>query len=127
MNTIILFLRQVSLSMAKVVRLRQILTVFLAGVTFFVGAAFSSNLQAQAASMTPEATQYQVDSSAAGASNQYQAKPKSDLGDALDNVREKLNLDEPVYEGTKVFGEQVKEKVRETLDGTKRTVEDATS
>lgn len=44
-------------------------------------------------------------------------KPKSDVKDVLETVKEKLNLDEPIYPGTKEFINDVEEKVEETVKG----------
>jgi lipopolysaccharide export LptBFGC system permease protein LptF len=42
-------------------------------------------------------------------------KTKSKLKDAAENVKEKLNLDEPIPESTKEFVEEVKEDVNEAI------------
>jgi hypothetical protein len=44
------------------------------------------------------------------------------LKGAADNVREKLNLDQPIYPGTKEFINDVKEKVEDTVEGAERAV-----
>lgn len=44
------------------------------------------------------------------------------LKGAADNVREKLNLDQPIYPGTKEFIGDVKEKVQDTVEGAERAV-----
>jgi hypothetical protein len=54
-------------------------------------------------------------------------KPKSDLKDVFENIKEKLNLDEPIYPGTKEFINDVEEKAEETVKGTQRAVSDGVS
>lgn len=102
------------------VQLRQILLTVLVGVTLFISVALQwHNMpQAQAATLTPEAKQYQVNSG----NDQVQ----HDLNQTRDNVeeagngvakslkqtaetvREKLNLDEPLPEGTRDFFKQIR-------------------
>ncbi len=113
---------------------RPVITVSLVGIAFLFSVAFSngSSFQAQAEPYTPEATQYQVDSS----DSPFQEKDKDSLNrmfqetkqpqtasettqklgedlsksqktikqnieSAADTVRDKLNLDQPLYPGTK--------------------------
>lgn len=107
------------ISFLQTIRLRQIITVFLAGITLWVSSAFGygSELQAQANTQTPEATSSQVNRSGA-----------EDAGDGLidtlksaaDNVREKLNLDEPLPESTKEFLDTAKEKANEAVTAPQR-------
>lgn len=52
-------------------------------------------------------------------------KPKSDVKDALENIKEKLNLDQPIYPGTKEFINDVEEKAEETVRGTQQAVKNA--
>jgi len=80
-------------------QLRQIATTCLVGLLFFVSAAFgqlSYSPSAIAASLTPEATDYQV-----------QENTQDSGGSLIDTVREKLNLDEPLPQSTKTFIKQV--------------------
>jgi hypothetical protein len=90
--------------------LLQILTVFLVSCAFFIGTAFDqygNSLLAQAEPVTPEATQYQVDKPQNPVNNvkdaaQQASKSSQDKGkNFLENIREKLNLDEPLDPGTK--------------------------
>lgn len=98
------------------IRLRQIITVFLVGITVFVIQAFGSTnvLQAQAETVTPEASSYQVDRTATKA-------VKSDNGlvekikETAETVREKLNLDEPIDPGTKDFLNSTEERIEEVV------------
>lgn len=95
-------------------QLRQIFAAFLVGLVFFAGAAlgtFAYPLQAQAASLTPEATDYQVDKTKSQIDvNAEGAKEKAKAagGGFFENIKEKLNLDEPVPESTKDFLKQAK-------------------
>lgn len=54
-----------------------------------------------------------VKDKAESAYEEQQNKPKSDIKDVAENIKEKLNLDQPLYPGTKEFIEDVKEKVQE--------------
>jgi hypothetical protein len=93
------------------------------GITLLVGVAWlvslvvwQSNLLAQAAPMTPETT-YQVgqpiDQSRVRSdqADQTQSQPNggttTSIQNAADNIREKLNLDQPLPESTKDFFKQV--------------------
>lgn len=96
--------------------LHRVFTVVLAGVTVLIGTAFislGSVLPAQAA-MTPEARSYQVDHSSTQIPRSGQAKADQSEGgvveslkDKAETVREKLNLDEPLPRGTKLFFKQI--------------------
>jgi ABC-type transport system involved in cytochrome bd biosynthesis fused ATPase/permease subunit len=112
------------ISWLQSIRLCQLVTVFLVGLTFVISTAFDrygNELQAQAEPVTPEANKYQVDRTSSqirlDAGNvkekaQEQAKDlaedtkqatknaKENTQDAgknlVQNIREKLNLDEPI-------------------------------
>jgi hypothetical protein len=109
-------------------KLRQFFTVFLAGVLFLV-AAVSQVSPAMAKPLTPEAAAYEIDradspqqlgdrlNSQAREHKSEIANPQyakqaaknatdeatSNVGGAFENIREKLNLDEPIPESTKEF------------------------
>lgn len=116
------------------IRLRQIITVFLVVLTFFVANAFGiygNQLQAQAELLTPEASEYKPDSSMSArgervkedaeksakllekegikVTNRAAESAKKPNENLFDSIREKLNLDEPIDPGTKQAGEQLKE------------------
>lgn len=124
------------ISLLQGIQLRQIITVFLVGLTFFVSTAFDihgNQLQAQAEPVTPEATEYEVESEAEVKADRIKenaeksAKLLADEGKQVKNraaesaqdtgknvfetVKEKLNLDEPIDPGTKQAAEQLKETV----------------
>lgn len=114
---------------AQVEKACQTLTVFLVGLAFVVSIAlFTFIPQASAKDLTPEASSYEVEGadyqvdiktpreSAPMGSTELNRNVKSNIQDALDNVREKLNLDEPIYSGTKEFIKDVEERVDETVD-----------
>lgn len=115
-------------------KLPNFITVFLVVSAFLVLPAFSYNpsIEAQAEPLTPEATQYQVNSQESPFRENDQEKvnqifkdnknpqPASDttkeigenlnkapkaakrtIEDVADNIKEKLNLDQPLYPGTK--------------------------
>jgi hypothetical protein len=82
--------------------------------------------------LTPEASDYEVDGKDFSArvrssrdnaplgSNDLGRDVKQNFKDATDTVREKLNLDEPIYPGTKEFINDVEERVEgavETITG----------
>ncbi len=112
---------------------RVLLSIFFVTLTFAVSIAFSSDssLRVQAQTLTPEATEYEVDSPDSPfqpesediknkgqyAGNDLVEGAKEKTESVADNVREKLNLDQPIYPGTKKFINQVKDKVEETLPG----------
>jgi flagellar motor protein MotB len=118
---------------------RVFLTLALVVTSMLLSATFSndSSLQAQAEPLTPEATQYEVNSqdspfrendqenarfkanktpqSASETTNelgtklnQSQNTAKQNIESAADTVREKLNLDQPLYPGTKEVLEDAK-------------------
>ncbi|HAA27013.1 MAG TPA: hypothetical protein DCE56_04180 [Cyanobacteria bacterium UBA8553] len=60
-------------------------------------------------------------------SNEQKNKPTVDAKDVFENVKEKLNLDQPIDPGTKQFLNDVQNKAEETVKGTQKTVKDATS
>ena len=103
-------------SLLQNLSLRKILTLFLVGVTVVVIQAFGfiNASPALAEAVTPEATSYQVD--------QVETKSiKKDNGliekvkETADNVREKLNLDEPIDPGTKEVFNSVEKQVEKTV------------
>ncbi len=109
MNRVISWLRNI--------RISQILVVFLVGFMVLLGQAFSYTDIAQADVKTPEGTYYK------GTPNQ-QGEIRNDtqinnsqnpLKGAVDNIREKLNLDEKTPEATKEFLESTKGRVGETV------------
>lgn len=142
------------ISWLQSIRLRQILTVFLVVLTFVVSTAFDkygNELQAQAEPVTPEATGYQVDransqlrSDAENVKENAQNSAKDlardtkqaaknakdstqDTGKNLfQNIKEKLNLDEPIDPGTKQAFEQLKDTASETVKAPQRALEDST-
>jgi len=124
------------ISWLQSVFVRVILTLSLVGIAFLLSATFGygNSFQAQAEPLTPEATQYQVNSKDSPFrdddqekvnqlfedNKQPQTAPETTqkIGDNLtkpakgikqniesigDTVREKLNLDQPIYPGTKEF------------------------
>jgi hypothetical protein len=93
--------------------LQQMAIAFLVGVTWLVSlTVWQYNLPAQAAPMTSE-TNYQVNQPRNQSHEFEQAQPDTGNGviesiqDAAENVREKLNLDQPLPESTKDFLKQV--------------------
>lgn len=100
--------------------LRQVLKVCL--VLFTVVAigtfGYSNLLQAQAEPVTPEATSYQAngtDSVKLKNDNKLGEKSTNPLKEAAENIKEKLNLDEPIDPGTKDFLNSVEKNVEKTV------------
>jgi|GEM_PF-1553115 len=100
------------------------------GIILAVGIAliFSSQLelsgnkmQALATPLTPEATSYEV--------ARPDRQPTSDIekggNDAVDNIRQKLNLDQPIAPSTKKFIESVKNNAGEAVTPARKAVEKA--
>jgi hypothetical protein len=103
------------------VLLRQILTVFLVGLISFTIQALSYDrgLQVQAQVMTPEEYSERVNilnRERFGKEIEPLEKAKTSLKETADNVKEKLNLDEPVPQSTKDFFSSVQKKVEETVE-----------
>ena len=141
------------ISLLQKMRLRQIVTIFLVVLTFLVSTAFDihgNQLQAQAEPVTPEATNYKTDSgddqisikqerikenaeksAKLLAEEGKEVKNKAvestqDSGKNLfDNIREKLNLDEPIDPGTKKAVQQLEDTASEAVKAPQRALQDA--
>jgi len=101
------------ISWLQSVRLRRVLTAFLVALTFIVGTTFDhygNELQAQAEPVTPEAVDYKVDRT--DTKKNLQDKDKN----LLENIREKLNLDEPIDPGTKQTFEQIQDNASKAVN-----------
>lgn len=135
------------ISWLQSIRLRQILTVFLVVLTFVVSTAFDkygNELQAQAEPVTPEATEYKIDHAGSQLrtdaenvakdlardtkqSAKHAKDSTQDAGNNLfQNIREKLNLDEPIDPGTKQVFEELKDTASEVVKAPQRALDDAT-
>lgn len=137
------------ISRLQSIKIKQIITVFLVGLTFLISSAFDINgnqLQAQAEPVTPEATQYKVDTNESEAeikanrikdNAEKSAKLLEDEGiniknraaeskgkNIFENVKEKLNLDEPIDPGTKKAGEQLKEAAEDVVKAPQKALKD---
>ncbi len=131
------------------VLVRVTLTLLLVGIAFFFGTFLdnSHSSQAQAEPLTPEATQYQVNSNESPFREDAQEKVnaifkdnknpqeapepirelgenlnkpqkniKANLESAAENIKDKLNLDQPIYPGTKKFVNDVQEKAQSAVE-----------
>lgn len=90
-------------------QLRRVFVAFLLGVTLFISTVLGQLgyvLPAQAATSTPEMRAYQNDVQSRASAEQAKAEVEGE-GGVIDNIREKLNLDEPIPEGTKLFLQQI--------------------
>ena len=110
---------------------RLVTTCLRVGIIFAVGIAliFSSelqlsgnNMQAIATPLTPEATSYEV----ARPDRQPTSDTEKDASGVLDNITEKLNLDQPIAPSTKRFIESVKNNVGEAVTPAREAAEKAT-
>ncbi|KZL47755.1 MULTISPECIES: hypothetical protein [Cyanophyceae] len=100
--------------------LRQIFIVFLIGVTFFSFQIFNyGNDIAKADTVkTPEGIYYKgtPDNNAPIRNDQQVKNAQKNLKETAENVREKLNLDEPTPKATKEFLDSVQTQVEETVE-----------
>jgi len=100
--------------------LRQTSIVLLVGITVFFAQAFGcDNLYlAQAELVTPEAKAYRVEgiekTTAIDKKNPLE-QVKQNLKETAENVKEKLNLDEPLDPGTKEVLNSAQENVEKTV------------
>ncbi|MEH2421538.1 MAG: hypothetical protein V7K48_11625 [Nostoc sp.] len=110
MNRVISWLRNV--------RISQILVVSLVGFMFLLGQAFSDINVALADVTTPEGTYYKVIPNEQGEiRNDTQVKDtQNSIKGAVDNIREKLNLDEKTPRATKEFLKSTENKVEKTVE-----------
>ncbi|MBW4665479.1 MAG: hypothetical protein KME01_15000 [Chroococcus sp. CMT-3BRIN-NPC107] len=131
------------------IKIKRIITVFLVSLTFLIGSAFDiygNQLQAQAQPVTPEATQYKVDGGESEAeikadrikdNAEKSAKLLKDEGiniknraaedkgkNIFENIKDKLNLDEPIDPGTKKAGEQLKEAAADVVKAPQKALKD---
>ncbi|MEH2022769.1 hypothetical protein [Nostoc sp.] len=103
MNRVISWLRNI--------RISQIVVVFLVGFMFLLGQAFSYANIALADVKTPEGTYYKGTPNEQGEmrnDTQNTQNSQNPLQSAVDNIREKLNLDEKAPEATKEFFDPAK-------------------
>ncbi|MEH1835643.1 MAG: hypothetical protein V7L29_27215 [Nostoc sp.] len=117
MNRVISWLRNI--------RISQILVVSLVGLMFLLGQAFSDVSIAQADVKTPEGTYYKAIPNEQGEiRNDTQIKnTQNPIKGAVDNIREKLNLDEETPRSTKEFLNSTKNKVEDTVEPLTETKE----
>ncbi len=110
---------------------RLVTTCLRVGIIFAVGIAliFSSELefsgnkmQAIAKPLTPEAEYYDV---ARPDDRPLTTDVEKEASDAVDNIREKLNFDQPIAPSTKKFIESVKNNAEEAVTPARKAVEKA--
>jgi hypothetical protein len=94
--------------------------VVLIGLSLIFISAFNfPNMAAQATTLTPEASEYNVpnpDSRIDINNNNPIENLKENLKDTGVNIREKLNLDEPLPESTKDFLRSTEDKIENTFE-----------
>lgn len=74
--------------------------------------------------LDPQQSARRAQENAASAGKNQFAKSKEKTGNTLDNLREKLNLDEPLYPGTKKALNDTQSTAKEAAKGTQQNVED---
>ncbi|BAZ68335.1 MAG: hypothetical protein KME28_09140 [Pelatocladus maniniholoensis HA4357-MV3] len=119
------------ISLVKSLRLRQIMTVILAGLTIFVMQAFGNVLPAQADNTvkspygyyykgTPDENvgnrQFDQNRNLTNNEKSMADNAKDNLKNTADNIREKLNLDEPLPQSTKDFLNSTQEKTEDLVE-----------
>ncbi|MBD1921703.1 hypothetical protein H6F77_11430 [Microcoleus sp. FACHB-831] len=112
-------------SWVQSIRLRQLLTAFLLGITLLFSSGlgnFGNMNQALAEAVTPEAKSYQVDNTDSNGSD-----AKDGGNSFIDNIVEKLNLNEPVPPATKEFLSDVQDSASDAVQGTQDAVKNAAS
>jgi len=129
MNQVILWL--------QTLRVRVLLTFFLL-VTLFLsstGSSYANPLAAQAKPLAPEVLSYQVARTDGENAQDTVPRPNNDLIEnsreklksRADDVREKLNLDQPIYPGTKEVLDTAQDRAKEAVKGTQQALEKATN
>ncbi|MDZ8107881.1 MAG: hypothetical protein RM338_19990 [Nostoc sp. DedQUE12a] len=110
------------ISWLKNIRIRQMIVVFLVGFMFLLGQAFSYGNTAQADVITPEGTYYKgVPDGQGDIRNDNQiGNTQNKLKSAVDNVRQKLNLDEETPRATKEFFDSTKNKAADKTNRLQR-------
>lgn len=111
-------------SWVQSIRLRQILTAFLLGITLLFSSGlgnFGNMNQALAEAVTPEAKSYQVDKT----DSNIGSDTKDGGNGFIENIVEKLNLNEPVPPATKEFFSDVQDSAGDTVQGTQDAVKNA--
>jgi hypothetical protein len=115
------------LSRLQNILLRQILMVFLIASMFLGFISYGNTIAvAQADVKTPEGIYYKgtPDSTNDSIRNDRQVKnAQSNLKGAVDNVREKLNLDEPIPQSTKRFFKSAERRTERTVEPLVKTPE----
>ncbi|MCT7952483.1 hypothetical protein NG798_22060 [Ancylothrix sp. C2] len=103
---------------------RALVTASLIAVTFLIASVFGYNPLEATALTTPEATQYQVDHSTTKipTPNIPEITSKPPLKETANNVREKLNLDQPIAPETKEFIHSIEESIQETVESVKQAL-----
>ncbi|PMB40591.1 hypothetical protein CEN47_03260 [Fischerella thermalis CCMEE 5319] len=119
------------LSVVKSLRLRQIMTVLLAGLSIFVMQSFSNIFPAQADETvkspygyyykgTPDENvvkrDFDQNRNLMNNEKSMADNAKRNLKNTADNVREKLNLDEPLPKSTKEFLNSTKQKTEDLVE-----------
>jgi len=108
----------------------SVLSFCLLGLSGLVPGNFWGSALAQ--SLTPEASRYQVDHSGGSYDRSFTRNSNPDpvetsqnqLKGIADNVREKLNLDEPIPDETKEFFGSVKDSVGEVVQHPQKALKD---
>lgn len=115
------------------IRSRLFIGIFWLVIALLISAAFGygNPLAAQANPLTQERTSYQGNQSENaqtqdGIPNQeLMEKSRQNLKSRADDIREKLNLDQPIYPGTKEVLDTAQHRAKEAVQGTQQALEKA--
>jgi hypothetical protein len=121
------------ISWAKTIRVRVLPTIFFVVTVLLMSATFGygNSLTAQAKPLTPEATSYQVARTDGENAQEQDGLPnkkliensQQQLKSTADTVREKLNLDQPIYPPTKEFLNTVQDSAKEAVQAPQKALE----
>jgi predicted PurR-regulated permease PerM len=121
----------------QTLRGRVLFTIFLLVTVFLIstGISYANPLAAQAKPLTQEVLSYQVARTDGENAQDTAPKPNNDLIEnsreklksRADDVREKLNLDQPIYPGTKEVLDSAQDRAKEAVKGTQQALEKATN
>ncbi|HEY9810071.1 MAG TPA: hypothetical protein V6D13_12150 [Halomicronema sp.] len=103
---------------------RAVVTASIIAFSFLIASVFGYNPLEAGAATTPEASHYQVDHSTTKipSPNIPEISNQQPLKDTANNVREKLNLDQPIAPETKRFINSIEENIQKSVENLKETL-----
>lgn len=121
----------------QTLRVGVLFTIFWLVTVFLIstGISYANPLAAQAKPLTQEVLSYQVARADGENAQDTAPKPNNDLIEnsreklksRADDVREKLNVDQPIYPGTKEVLDSAQDRAKEAVKGTQQALEKATN